>query len=197
MRELGKIVRLQVQEDSVKTGTKPYQTYSPTPNLKSVHMLRMNADGVEGIDDGGETLPDVHNATHPNSKFSGDNGISIGFTGHYKEMRDRFGEHLSNGAAGENITVECDDHISLETIENGIVIVGDQGEVRISPWVILNPCSPFTKFCLQIPGETKPDRNVTDSLKFLQNGMRGFSAIYTGEVSPAEIRLGDTVYALD
>lgn len=197
MRELGKIVGLQVQNGSIKTGTKPYQTYTPVPNLASVHTLHLNADGVEGIDIRGETLPDIHNATHPQSKFSGDNGVSIGFTSHYVKMRDRFGDHMIDGIAGENITVDCDENISLEMIENGIVIVGDQREVRIDPWVILNPCNPFTKFCLQIPGETKPDRTVTEALQFLMHGMRGFSAIYTGEISPAKIRVGDTVYATD
>lgn len=197
MRKLGEIIRLQVQRDSIKSGTKPYQTYSPTPNLLSVHTLRLDGDGVEGIEHSGEALPDIHNATHPQSKFKGDNGLSLGFTGHYAKMRDRFGDHLSNGAAGENIIVEFDDQVSLEMIEKGVVIVGDQREVQVGPWVILNPCSPFTKFCLQVPGETKPDRTVTEALQFLKNGMRGFSAVYTEEASLVEIRVGDAVYAVD
>lgn len=197
MRELGKIVRLQVQQDSIKTGAKPFQTYTPLPNLRSVQALHLNADGVEGVDEAGNILPDIHNASHPNSKFRGDNGVSIGFTGHYERIRDRFGDHLATGIAGENITVEFDDQVSLEMIENGIVIRGEKGDISIAPWVILNPCNPFTKFCLQIPGETKPDRTVTEALQFLMKGMRGFSAVYENDMPLAEIRLGDVVYAVD
>lgn len=197
MRELGKIVRLQVQQTSTKTGTKPYQTYSPTPAIVSVPTLRLDSDGVEGVDERGETWPDVHNATHPETKFSGHNGVSLGFTNHYIEMRDRFGDHLIDGVAGENMIVKTDEHITLDMLEKGIAIVGDQREIRIDAWEILNPCSPFTKFCLQIPGETKPDRTVTEALQFLKNGMRGFTTIYSSEATPAEICLGDTVYALD
>lgn len=190
-------MRLQVQRDSIKTGVKPFQTYTPVPNLTSVQVLKMDSNGVVGFDGSGNVVPDVHNATHPASKFTGDNAVSMGFTGHYEEMRGRFGDHMTDGIAGENIIVECDGRITIDMIENGIVIVGEQGEIKIAPWVILNPCNPFTKFCLQIPGETKPDRTVTEALQFLMKGLRGFSAVYDADMPPAEIRLGDTVYALD
>lgn len=195
MQKLGRIVRLQVQCGSIKTGTKPFQTYTPVPNLRSVNAMRITADGVEGVDSNGGMLPDVHNATHPESKFRIDNAISIGFTGHYATMRSRFGDHMSDGIAGENIIVGNDEVISLDMLEHGIVIVGNRGEVRIGPWVILHPCAPFTKFCLGIPGETKPDRRVTEGLQFLEHGLRGFSAVYEPDLPPAEIRVGDTVYA--
>ncbi len=197
MRELGRIARLQVQCGSIKTGTRPFQTYTPVPNLTSVQTIRINADGVEGIGENGETLPDMHNAAHPQTKFTGDNGISIGFTGHYATMRTRFGDHMTDGIAGENIVVANDGIVSLDMLEKGIVIVGDSGEVRIGPWVILHPCAPFTKFCLGIPGDTKPDRRVTEGLQFLEHGLRGFSAVYGPDLPPVEIRVGDLVYALD
>lgn len=195
-RELGQIIRLQVQQDSLKTGQRPLQTYSPFPHLTSVQALRLNADGVVGIDEGGNILPDVHNATHPASKFRGENGISVGFSGHYAAIRERFGDHLPNGIAGENMLVDCAEPISLDMIGNGIVIVSDRGEVRIGPWVVMHPCAPFSKFCLQIPGESKPDRRVTETLQFLNDGMRGFSAVYPSDAGVAEIRLGDTVYLI-
>lgn len=198
MRVLGPIVRLQVQVDSIKTGTRPLQTYVPEPHLTSVKALSLNPDGVEGVGENGETLPDIHNATHSKSKFNGvDNGISIGFTSHYQTMRGRFGDHLTDGIAGENILVGCDESISLETIEQGIIIVSEQGEIQVGPWVILHPCAPFTKFCLGIPGDTKPDKTVTEGLRFLEHGLRGFSAVYPTDVSPARIQLGDMVYAVD
>lgn len=197
MRELGPIVRLQVQRYSIKTGDKPNERYTPEPNLVSVTTLRLTADGVAGIDERGEIVPDIHNAMHPHTKFRGDNGLSIGFTGHYTAMRDHFGDHISDGIAGENMIVACGEILPLAAIEKGIVIFSDRGEIHIGRWVVLHPCAPFSKFCLQFPGDTKPDRRLTEALQFLEHGIRGFSAVYEASPSPVEIRLGDVVYALD
>lgn len=196
MRLLGTVVRLQVQLDSIKTGTRPLQTYTPYPNLTSVPMLRLTADGVEGVSAEGETLPDVHNRTHPHSKFRGDNGISIGFTGHYASMRDRLSDHLTDGIAGENMLVDHDGVVSLEMIAHGVVIEGNDCRFEIGPWDIAHPCAPFSKFCLGRPGDSKPDRAVTETLQFLENGTRGFVAVYGDEMGQAEIRVGDQVYAI-
>ena len=38
--EVGQITRLQIQVDSLKSGQRPYQTYSPT-NIRSVATLRL------------------------------------------------------------------------------------------------------------------------------------------------------------
>ncbi len=196
MRRLGEIVRLQVQRDSIKTGGKPYERYTPEPNLVSVSGLRLNADGVEGIDEHGNTIPDVHNATHPHTKFRGDNGLSIGFTGHYAAMRARFDDHLVDGIAGENMLVAYDEIVSLNEIASGIVIVGNDREIRIGPWDVAHPCAPFSRFCLKFPDDSRPDRRVTEALQFLENGSRGFTAVYGSDVSAVEIRLGDIVYAV-
>lgn len=196
MQLLGTVVRLQVQLDSIKTGTRPLQTYTPYENLTSVPMLRLTADGVEGVSTAGETLPDVHNRTHPHSKFRGDNGISIGFTGHYAAMRERYEEHLTDGIAGENILVDFAGIVSLDDIAAGVVIEGDDRRIEIGPWDIAHPCAPFSKFCLGRPGDSKPDRAVTETLQFLENGMRGFVAVYPEDDGTAEIRVGDRVWAI-
>lgn len=196
MRELGRIVRLQVQVDSIKSGTKPHERYTPDPNLVSVPMLRLNADGVTGVADGAE-LPDVHNRNHPHSKFRGDNGISVGFTSHYQAMRARFGDHLTDGIAGETMLVEFNENVPLRAIELGLVILGEDRRIEIGPWDIAHPCAPFSKFCLQFPEGAKPDKRIKDTLQFLENGTRGFVASYSTDLPDAEIRIGDVVYALD
>ncbi len=196
MHLLGTVVRLQVQLDSIKTGTRPLQTYTPYEHLTAVPMLRLTADGVEGVNAAGKTLPDVHNRTHPHSKFRGDNGISIGFTGHYAAMRERFAEHLTDGIAGENMLVEHAGIVPLEIVAAGIVIEGDDRRIEIGPWNIAHPCAPFSKFCLGRPGDSKPDRTVTETLQFLENGMRGFVAVYNDDLGVAEIRVGDRVYVV-
>lgn len=192
MRQFGRIVRLQVQLDSIKTGKKPHEQYTPSPNLVSVDALRLNADGVIGLNNSGEHLPDVHNASHPHSKFRGENGISIGFTSHYRAMREQFGDHLIDGIAGENILVESDSAVALEDIEGGLVFVGDDRRVSIPQWQVAHPCNPFSKFCLQFPLDAKPDRRITEALQFLEHGMRGFIAVYPH--GDAELRVGDVVY---
>lgn len=197
MRKLGVIVRLQVQLDSIKTGKKPSERYTPEPNLTAVPALRLNSDGVYGVAEDGSMLPDVHNRTHPHSKFRGDNGVSILFTGHYDAIRDRFGDHMTDGIAGESMLVQCTNMIPLEAIERGIVVVGDGREITIGPWEVAHPCAPFSKFCLQFPEDARPDRRITETLQFLENGMRGFVAVYPDDADPVEIRLGDVVYVAD
>ncbi|MCA9834268.1 MAG: hypothetical protein KC435_09995 [Thermomicrobiales bacterium] len=194
MRYLGKIVRLQVQVDSIKTGERPHQIYTPVPNLTSVPVLRLTADGVEGIDQSGTILPDVHNRTHPHSKFRGDNGVSICFTEHYRRMRDRYGDHLTNGIAGENMLIDHDITVSYEEIAHGVVIRGDDREITIGPWDIAHPCAPFSKFCLRMTPDEKPDKRITETLQFLENGTRGFVAVYDDEAGVAEICVGDEVW---
>ena len=197
MRKLGTIVRLQVQLDSIKSGKKPNERYTPEPNLTSVPVLRLNSDGVHGVTDTGDILADVHNRTHPHSKFRGDNGVSVLFTGHYASMRNRFGEHVTDGIAGETILVEHDGTVTIDDIRAGIVILGDGSEIAIGPWEIAHACAPFSKYCLKFPEGAKPDKRITETLQFLENGTRGFVAVYPDGLPEAEIRLGDAVYLID
>lgn len=197
MRRFGEIVRLQVQVESIKSGKKPHERYTPEQHLASVEALRLNADGVQGVTSDGGTLPDVHNRSHPRTKYRGNNGISIGITGHYNAMRERFGAHMTNGIAAEAILVDCAEILPLEMIEHGIVVVGDDREITIGPWEVAHPCAPFSKYCLQFPEGAKPNKRVTETLQFLEDGMRGFLAVYPESAEPVEIRLGDIVYAVD
>lgn len=197
MRRLGEIVRLQVQVESIKTGKKQYERYTPEEHLKTVETLRLNADGVQGVASDGSILPDVHNRSHPRSKYRGNNGISLGFTAHYDAMRERFGDHMTDGIAAESILVDHADMIPIDEIARGIVIKGEEREMLIGPWDVAHPCAPFSKFCLQFPEGAKPDKRITETLQFLENGMRGFVAVHPEGAEPVEIHVGDTVYALD
>lgn len=197
MRRLGEIVRLQVQVESIKTGKKPHERYTPEDHLKSVQSIHLNADGVQGVTIKGSILPDVHNRSHPRSKYRGNNGVSIGFTGHYRAIRERFGDHMTDGIAAETMLIDCDGMISLQDIQGGVAIMGDDRKVTIGPWEVAHPCAPFSKYCLQFPEDAKPDKRITETLQFLENGMRGFLAVYPEDAESVEIHLGDTVYALD
>src|SRR5260370_10221520 len=121
MRELGRIVRLQIQRASLKTGDKPARVYSPGP-LRGVARLAIGPDGVLGESPDGSWLLDVHHRAHPHTKNEdGAHGISLGFTAHYRLMRERFGERISAGCAGENILVETGGRIPLGELARGAV----------------------------------------------------------------------------
>jgi hypothetical protein len=45
---------------------------------------------------------------------------------------------------------------------------------------------------MRYPEEARPDRTVTDGVRFLDHGLRGFYAAYDGE--PVTIALGDRVF---
>src|SRR5881409_3176787 len=112
MRDVGEIVRLQIQRSSLKTGEKPNRRYDPAP-LLAVERLAVRPDGVLGQSNGGAWLVDVHHRSHPQTKNEdGLHGVSLGFTSHYAAMRERFGDRLTLGCAGENIVVETQRRIA-------------------------------------------------------------------------------------
>ena len=196
LQPLGRVVRLQVQREAIKSGAKPNERYTPYEHLIPVAALRIDSGGVTGITDAGEPVPDVHHRDHPRSRFRGENGVSIGFAGHYAAMRDRFGAHLVDGIAGEGILVDHDGIVSAEDLAKGIVITSDDGRiVEIDTWEVADPCAPFSKFCLRFSEGEKADRRVTEALQFLGDGMRGFNGTYRpDQPQGAVIRLGDAVY---
>lgn len=194
MTPVGRIVRLQVQTDHLKRGEQPRRWYDPAP-ITSVEALRLDPGGVAGIGSDGTVYEDVHNQRHRISRFRGDNGLSIGFTGHYAIMRDRFGAHLADGVAGENILVDSDAHHTEEALGGKLLVKTSTGLVHIEQVIVAPPCVEFTRFCLQWPRDARPDRTVTEALQFLDEGMRGFYATFApnGNAS-AEIHVGDMVY---
>lgn len=192
---LGTVVRLQVQVEKIKSGSGINERYTPEHNLRSVSALRLDSGGVTGVTERGETLPDVHHRDHPRSRFRGENGISLLFTAHYGKMRERFGEHLFDGIAGESVLVDHDGILSLDDLAGGILIGEGDGAIAINTWDVAHPCAPFSKFALKFPEGQRPDRRVTRALQFLDDGTRGFNGTYhDDQPSDVTIRLGDIVY---
>jgi hypothetical protein len=197
MRLLGEIVRLQVQVASLKVGTPPHRRYDPSP-LCEVASLALSTNGVSGWTEDGRELSDVHNLTHPESKNrGGSNGISIGFDAHYSAMRARFGEHLTDGIAGENVLVALakpSGVLNEDDFRGGIAIETPGGIVRLEEVFVAAPCAEFTRFAMRFPDEARPDRTVTEALQFLDDGMRGFYAAYRGPGT--RITRGNAVYLI-
>ncbi len=81
---IGRVVRLQVHAEPLKQDG----TYVPDP-LVSVDRAVISADGMLGWNDNGWII-DTHHPAHPRAKGGGKRVLSIGFTGHYVAMADRF-----------------------------------------------------------------------------------------------------------
>jgi hypothetical protein len=192
VRFIGTIVRLQVQESSLKVGAKP-RRYIPAP-IHSVPAISLGPTGVVGLAENGASIVDVHHREHPSSKNrDGENGISLGFTAHYLAMRQRFGQHLADGCAGENILIEADRRFQGEELAAGVVVEGAGGMLlELRPVIVAAPCVEFSRYALQFPDGDRPDATVTEALRFLDAGMRGFYAGYEGE--PVVVEVGAQVF---
>ena len=192
MHTIGTITRLQIQRSSLKTGEKPDRVYDPTP-LLPVQRLTVTPDGVLGAGSEGGWIVDVHHRAHPETKNEdGLHGVSVGFTSHYAAMRDRFGERIVVGCAGENVIVTADQMFTYEDLAGGVAIVTTEGaeRVRLKVLQVAHPCRPFT-------GWASGGRVESDVLKahlqFLDGGTRGFYCLGEGA---GTIAVGDLLVLL-
>lgn len=196
MRAIGTVTRLQIQRSSLKTGEKPTRVYDPAP-LLAVPRLAISPAGVLGGGPGadGGWLVDVHHQAHPDTKNEdGLHGVSVGFTSHYAAMRDRFGERIVIGCAGENVIVETDGMVTYDDVAAGIALVGADGaeRVRLRVLEVAHPCRPFTGWALG--GRGRVESEVLKShLQFLDDGMRGFYCVGEGT---GTVEVGDQVVLL-
>jgi hypothetical protein len=192
MRPLGSLVRLQIQRASLKTGAKPNRTYDPAP-LLAVDRLALGPDGALGAGEGGAWLVDVHHRAHPATKHEdGRNGISVGFTAHYRAMQARFGERLTLGCAGENLIAQTEQPLHLADLAGGLAIVAPDGaeRVRLRVLDVARPCRPFTGWALGGPVESEV---LKERLQFLDGGMRGFYCVGEGA---GIVEVGDLLVAI-
>jgi hypothetical protein len=189
---IGTVVRLQVQTASLKVDGKP-RRYDPAP-LRVFPAVRVTPAGVLGVAEDGDTVVDVHHADHPLSKNrAGTNGISLGFTAHYAAMRARFGDHLGDGIAGENVLIESPRRFEEDDLARGVVIVGSDGaRLTLRPVVVAAPCVEFARFAARFPDDARSDATITAALQFLDGGMRGFYAAMADE--PARLEPGAEVF---
>lgn len=188
---IGTIVQLQVQRSSLKVRGEQGRSYDPAP-ITSVRQLDLDPGGVVGHDPELDRVIDVHHRDHPMSKNRDDNGISIGFVSHYDLMRERVGEHLANGLAGENILVETDQTFTRADLPEHLIIeTADGRQIELVGAKVAEPCVEFTKFSLQYDPFASPDATVTETLQFLRGGMRGYYATYLG--APSAVQLGDVL----
>src|ERR1041384_830435 len=192
---LGPIIRLQVQRSRLKTGEKPNQHYDPAP-IVVVDRLRLTPDGTGGLLDG-EEIVDVHHRAHPDTRNTRpEKGLSVGFTGHYTQIRKRYGRHMKIGCAGENLIVRTRRRLSLPEVEGGLAILSPEGNerLRLTQIVVAHPCEPFSRFAHR-QKKVKPE-TLKATLQFMDEGMRGFRCV-PDVMDQAEIEVGDVVAVVE
>ena len=127
-------------------GERGRRSYIPAP-LCEVTSLRLTPHGVIGIAADGE-LMDVQHRDHPESKWARNNSICVLFTHQNRLMQDRFGSHLTEGIAGENILIQTDRRIVLDDLKNGLVVETADGAWLLTDIVAAEPCVEYTRFAV-------------------------------------------------
>jgi MOSC domain-containing protein YiiM len=189
---LGKVVRLQVQSAPLKTGERPNRVYGTAP-IVEVEQLLLTPDGAVGVDGAGARILDVHNTAHPATRYSDGNTVSFGLTSHYARMRERFGSHMVNGCAGENILVETGAPLHLPELGARVGLRSARsGEIlEFSTIRVALPCVEFSKFAVRNQGATPAD--LKPVLQFLDEGTRGF---YVMAAREGVVTVGDGLVSL-
>lgn len=196
MKTIGVIKFLQIQQASLKAhhadGTR---YYNPTPLLR-LKRIQLTADGIIGLTESNDAILDVHHVKHPQSRHRGDNPISIGFTSHYAHMRATYGDHLTDGIAGENIIVETSTRYTPESLSNRLVIYQHTtgNYIDLDDIIPIPPCEPFSRFA---QNRTLTPSDIKATLQFLSNGTRGFyGKLGDSNIIPI-IQAGDTLVQID
>ncbi len=115
-RRLGPIVLLQVQRTPLKV---PGGPYDPRP-LLPVSEAAVGPEGMAGFHDGAWVL-DAHHAAHPARRGGAGRALSIGFTGHYRLMAERFGS-VPVGIGGENLIVEAPGRLYVKDLLGTVLV---------------------------------------------------------------------------
>lgn len=194
---IGKVIRLQVQRSSLKTnshtGDRIERRYDPS-SLLSAERLDIDSNGVTGIFASNARVIDVHNRRHIESKnIPKKNDVSLGFTSHYESMRRRFGAHITDGIAGENIIIETMALFDQGVLGSRLVFVADgRNCLQLENPSPAEPCEPFSKWALHDPSLQSADPIIGQTLKFLRNGMRGY---YSSCRENGRVEVGNDVFA--
>jgi hypothetical protein len=185
-RLLGPIVLLQVQRQPLKGSGR----FDPGPIL-AVEEAWVGPLGLAGRH-GGAWVLDAHHAAHPAGRGGGGRPLSIGFTGHYRLMGERFGR-VPLGIGGENLVVAAEGRLRLEDLAGEVVVRGADGDLVFGGARVAAPSLQFTSFLLGL--DRVADRaEVADELVFLGEGMRGFVLGAAPGAMPRLVRLGDQVW---
>ena len=184
---IGPIVRLQVQRIPIKVKGVGYLPEEILP----VERAAVDAWGMLGWVDGAWVV-DAHHKSHPSRRGGGRRPLSVGFTGHYALMEDRFGS-APVGVAGENIVIEGR-ALSLGDLGEGLVVENGAGDlISLERPRVAAPCVEFTSFMLGLD-EVARLAEIEEPLGDLHDGRRGFIVAADHSPQPIDIARGDVAY---
>jgi hypothetical protein len=191
MQQIATIAFVQIQRSPMKSGTGVDRVYQPAPLLQVENIL-LTDEGIFGVTAQGEQIIDVHHARHPQSRFRGDNRISFGFLSNYVAMRQRFGSHIVDGIAGENILLRtASPNFELRASTVYLQHADDGTFTELKEVIPAPPCREFSEFCAQFP-LSAPELKAT--LQFLDSGRRGYYAEIATPDRHVMVKAGDTLW---
>jgi MOSC domain-containing protein YiiM len=196
-RDLGTVKMVQLQPSGLIIDTPSGYFYDPSRRVEVDHLL-ITSKGIEATTPAGEHVLDIHHLDHPDKEYDDDDLVCIGFTSHYQAMRTRFGDHMVDGIAGENIIIEYPDEIWLDDLGDQIGIENQEtGQLLILDQVqVAAPCEEFSHFAAQSQHEKLPVVELKGILQFLNNGHRGFLLVLRGGQDEGVVRPGDKVFSV-
>ncbi|CAN5908382.1 hypothetical protein BH23ACT10_BH23ACT10_28790 [soil metagenome] len=188
---MGTVGRLQVQREPLKQGLAAQRAYDPA-HLVEVSSVRVDRSGAIGVHPQRPNVVDVHNTRHPQTRDSdGDRGVSLMSDADYRWLRDRYGEHLTDGIAGETITLFNGPALRGRDLGRGVLIATDGGMVTLTDVRVAAPCVEFVRYVLRRRPGTPVDETVRATLQELDHGARGYVAV---AATDATISIGDHVF---
>ena len=190
MKELGRVTFVQIQQSPMKvhvSATK--REYRPDPLLR-VQRLLLTADGILGYTASGERIMDVHHVAHPQTRSRGDNSVSLGLLTHYSSLRSRFGPHMQDGVAGENILITVNPGADPGPVPSRIFLESsvDFQLIELTAVQPAPPCVEFSRFALN--RESGPEE-IRQTLQFLEGGRRGYYAALVEQDCQCFVQAGD------
>jgi hypothetical protein len=196
-RELGKVKLVQLQPSGLIIKTPSGYFYDASRRVEVDHLL-ITPKGIEATTPAGEHVLDIHHLDHPDKAYDDDDLVSIGFTSHYEAMRDRFGEHMVDGSAGENIIIEYDQEVWVEDLGQQIAIENSETghKTFLDLICFAAPCDEFSHFAAQSQDKRLPAAELKATLQFLNNGRRGFLLVLKPGQEISTVQPGDSVFGV-
>ncbi|MCP3977491.1 MAG: hypothetical protein GY720_23645 [bacterium] len=196
--QLGEVAVVQVQPEGliIDRPDTPTGSFYDSSRRVEVDRLVITSKGIEATLADGTHVLDVHHLSHPRKAYDDDDLVCIGFTSHYESMRSKFGAHMVDGIAGENIVIDTPREIWPEDI-HGFVEIENQDTsdlARLSFVSFAAPCVEFSQFCAQNQHVEMPKDELRETLRFLGRGRRGFLLVLDEGQDAVTVRPGDRVF---
>lgn len=195
---LGYVKLTQLQPTGLIINTPSGEFYDPARRVV-VDSLQISPLGIEAITPNGEHVLDIHHIDHPDKKYDNDDLVCIGFSSHYAAMRARFGEHMVDGVAGENIIIQAEKEIWPEELGQRIGFESSEtGDITFLDVVkFAAPCEEFSHFAAQSQHKRLPAAELKATLQFLGNGRRGYLLVLSDGQEPVIVQPQDRVFVID